>query len=113
MKLIKSFSSGISSLTKALNDYYKAWTTLGSASKLKAEAELLEAVHKKLVIDEKFSDLDETEVKQAKEVVSTLQRKIREERLQISLLLIPIAIFLLGLYATIALLLEVIRAIFA
>lgn len=113
MSIFRPLLDGVKSLSTATKNYYSAWSTLGSAFKLKAEAELLDAVCKKMKIDEKYSQLADKEVEQAKEVIEALSDKLKNERHQIILLSIPLILFLLIIYALTEIVFEVLRIIFS
>jgi hypothetical protein len=113
MSIFRPLLEGVKSLSKATNNYYSAWATLGSAFKLKAQAELLDAVSKKMKIDKEYSQLSDEEVVQAKEVLNALNDKLKTERHQIIILCIPLILFLLLLYALTQIVFEVLRIIFS
>jgi predicted RNase H-like nuclease (RuvC/YqgF family) len=113
MSIFRPLLDGVKSLSKATKNYYSAWSTLGSAFKLKAEAELLDAVCKKMKIDEEYSQLSVREVEQAKKVIDALSDKLKNERQQIILLSIPLVLFLLIIYALTEIVFEVLRIIFS
>lgn len=100
------------SFWKAIKNYYVAWTTLGSAFKLKAEAELLDAIHNKIKVEGKFSTLDDVELKNAKIVIKTHRNKLKEERHQLLLLSLPFILFLAFIYSCVVMILEIIRILF-
>ncbi|GAA6172017.1 hypothetical protein NBRC116592_16870 [Colwellia sp. KU-HH00111] len=113
MSIFRPLLDGVKSLSTATKNYYSAWSTLGSAFKLKAEAELLDAVCKKMKIDEEYSQLSDKEVEQAKEVIEALGDKLKSERHQIILLSIPLILFLLIIYTLTEIFFEVLRIIFS
>jgi predicted RNase H-like nuclease (RuvC/YqgF family) len=113
MSIFRPLLEGFKSLSKATKNYYSAWSTLGHAFKLKAEAELLDAVSKKIKIDEEYSQLSDKEVEQAKEVIDALSDKLKNERHQIILLSIPLVLFLFVMYALTQIVFEVLRIIFS
>ena len=112
MTKLTSLNEGKNSLWQAIKNYYEAWATLGSAFRLKAEAELLDAAHQKIKADEKFSSLNEVELENAKSVMRTLRDKLNQERQQILLLSLPFILFLAFIYSCVVILLEIIRIVF-
>jgi len=113
MSIFRPLLESVKSLSKVTKNYYSAWSTLGRTFKLKAEAELLDAVIKKMKIDEEYSQLSDKEVEQAKEVMGALSDKLKNERHQIIFLSIPLILTLLLMYALTQIILEVLRIIFS
>ncbi len=112
MSIQNSLKGSKDSLWKAIKNYYVAWATLGHALRLKAEAELVDAAHQKIKADEKFSNLNDEELENAKKVMRILRNKLKVERQQILLLSMPFIFFLALIYSFVVIILEIIRIVF-
>lgn len=104
---------GIRSVFRTFDSYYSAWKTFGSAAKIRAEAELLDALHEKIEVDKKYSELDENELKKAKDLLSGIYSSTKKERVRLLLLTMPFVVFLAFLYGLLSIFLEIIRIIFS
>jgi len=100
-------------MIKACKDYYTAWKTFGEAFKHQAKSELLKSLHDRLTIEKNYEELDESELKAAKEILESVQNKYNEDRTRLLILIFPFVLFLAFLYGTISILLEILNIVFS
>ncbi|MBA6338693.1 hypothetical protein H4J57_15990 [Colwellia sp. BRX8-7] len=91
MKIVKGFSS----LFNTFRNLISACSTLSDIAKVNAETEMLEALHKKMEMDRKLSQLDDVEIEKIKEILDSSKQRQHDRKVQLLLISFPILFFLI------------------
>ncbi len=91
MKIVKGFSSFLNTF----RNLFSACSTLSDTAKVNAETEMLEAIHKKIEMDKKLSQLDDIEIEKIKEILDSTKQKQHDRRVQLLLISFPVLFFLI------------------
>lgn len=100
------------SLISTLGNFYLAWQRFGVAAKLRADAELLDAISKMMEVNQKVSEFSEEDIKSSKTLLSDLHSKMQAKRLNLLVLIMPFIVFLSLAYALMRFFLEILRIVF-
>jgi nicotinate-nucleotide pyrophosphorylase len=94
MKIVEGFSS----MFNTFRNLFSACSALSSTAKMNAETELLEALHKKIEMDRKLSQLDDVEVEKIKEILDSLKKRQHQRKIQLVLITFPILFSVIFLF---------------